>query len=54
MRNGGITKFWSTQVVLKLKLLALENDVLCITTLLLHLMELLPKVLENEGESSLE
>jgi len=54
MRNGGFTKFWSTQVVLKLKLLALENDVLCITTLLLHLMELLPKVLENEGKSSLE
>lgn len=52
IRNWCFTKFWSTQVVLKCKLLTLENDVLCITTLLLYLMKLLPKVLQDERKNS--
>lgn len=39
-------------MVLKCKLLTLENDVLCITTLLLYLMKLLPKVLQDERKNS--
>lgn len=37
-----------------MKVISARNDVLCITTLLAHLLELLPNVLQNEMKEKTE